>query len=81
MDLESATVLAFQYLAQNPHLLQGVEARQSLKDFADLVAVAHPTKLCVRASCCHMSAEHLQSCLRHCLQHLLEVAQGSEAAL
>ena len=48
MDLESATVLAFQYMAQNPHLLQGVEARQALKDFADLVAVAHPTKLCVR---------------------------------
>ncbi len=45
-DVDSSTVLAFQYMAQNPHLLKGVEARQALKDFADLVAVAHPTKLC-----------------------------------
>ena len=42
-------MLAFQYMAQNPHLLKGVEARQAFKDFADVVAIAHPTKLCVYA--------------------------------
>lgn len=45
-DVESATVLAFQYIVSSPHLMKGVQSRQALKDFADLTASAHPTKLC-----------------------------------
>jgi len=45
-DLESATVLAYQYIVTSPHLMKGAASRQALKDFTDLTANAHPTKLC-----------------------------------
>ena len=45
-DLESATVLAYEYIVSSPHLMKGALSRQALKDFADLTANAHPTKLC-----------------------------------
>ena len=56
-DIESATVLAFQHIVRSPQLMKGVQSRQALKDFADLTASAHPTKLCA-APLCLQHASH-----------------------
>ena len=43
-DVEGATITSWQYLGASPLLLKGAEARQALKDWAELLADAHPVE-------------------------------------
>jgi len=43
-DVVSATVASFRATVDNPALMKGVESRQALKDYLDLLATAHPVK-------------------------------------
>lgn len=43
-DVVSATIASFRSTVDNPALMKGVEARQALKDYLDLLATAHPVK-------------------------------------
>lgn len=43
-DVVSATIASFRSTVDNPALMKGVERRQALKDYLDLLASAHPVK-------------------------------------
>ncbi|EIE18688.1 hypothetical protein COCSUDRAFT_49169 [Coccomyxa subellipsoidea C-169] len=45
-DLESSTILAFRYIADIGSGLEGLEKRQALKDWIDLLAASHPIDRC-----------------------------------
>ena len=42
-DVEEATVQAFDQILNNPLMLDGLDSRQALLDFVDLLALAHPS--------------------------------------
>lgn len=44
-DIESSTMLAFRYMADLGSL-KGLEKRQALKDWIDLLAASHPIDRC-----------------------------------
>lgn len=46
-DAVSATIASFRSTVDNPALMKGVESRQALKDYLDLLATAHPVQQCV----------------------------------
>ena len=41
-DVQLATVATFRHILEADELLQGLERRQALKDWVDLLAVSHP---------------------------------------
>jgi hypothetical protein len=43
-DVVSASIASFRSTVDNPALMKGVESRQALKDYLDLLASAHPVK-------------------------------------
>lgn len=43
-DVEGATLMSWQFLATQPLLLKGAEARQALKDWVELLGDAHPVE-------------------------------------
>ena len=45
-DIESSTILAFRYIAEMGDGLAGLEKRQALKDWLDLLSRSHPLKRC-----------------------------------
>ncbi len=45
-DIESSTILAFRYIADIGSGLEGLEKRQALKDWVDLLAASHPLDRC-----------------------------------
>ncbi|CAL8464340.1 g3875 [Coccomyxa elongata] len=45
-DIESSTILAFRYIADIGSGLDGLEKRQALKDWIDLLAASHPLDRC-----------------------------------
>lgn len=45
-DIESSTILAFRYIADIGSGLEGLEKRQALKDWIDLLAASHPIDRC-----------------------------------
>ena len=51
-DLESSTILAFRYIADIGSGLEGLEKRQALKDWIDLLAASHPIDRCKSSSAC-----------------------------
>ncbi len=51
-DLESSTILAFRYIADIGSGLEGLEKRQALKDWIDLLAASHPIDRCTSSSAC-----------------------------
>ena len=45
-DIESSTILSFRYIAEMGDGLAGLEKRQALKDWLELLARSHPLKRC-----------------------------------
>ena len=43
-DIESSTILSFRYIAEMGDGLAGLEKRQALKDWLELLARSHPLK-------------------------------------
>jgi len=43
-DIESSTILSFRYIVEMGDGLRGLEKRQALKDWLDLLSRSHPLK-------------------------------------
>ena len=46
-DVRTATVAAFRHVFETDEALRGIERRQALKDWVDLLAASHPLDMCV----------------------------------
>jgi hypothetical protein len=60
-DVLKSTLLAYQYALETPTLLKGLESRQALLDFVDLVSQSHPLPQCVRPSKLYLSLRLVSS--------------------
>ena len=45
-DVRTATVAAFRHIFETDDVLHGIERRQALKDWVDLLAASHPLDMC-----------------------------------
>lgn len=61
----SATIASFRSTVDNPALMKGMESRQALKDYLDLLATAHPVKQCVSMPITSSAQPDLVAVKRH----------------
>ena len=49
-DVRTATIAAFRHIVETDEALRGIERRQALKDWVDLLAASHPLDMCAHAA-------------------------------
>jgi hypothetical protein len=71
-DIEGATVMSWEYTLATPALLEGLESRQALQDWLDLLLAHHPVKRCAWRLCA------VPCCLMPCRARVALCGWGAE---
>ena len=56
-DVRTATVAAFRHIFETDDVLHGIERRQALKDWVDLLAASHPLDMCATVTQCSLALQ------------------------